>query len=258
MFFGSPLTLLYLLQADNTYRVHLKYTGIINNWPDDGLFRSAYVDTSGQKHYILATQFEHIRARAVFPSFDEPEYKSPFLLHLEHPSDLVAIGNTPVENTTDIGSFPRSFEEYKTFCSAGWQRTTFSVTPPVSSYLTAFAIGNLTKKEAVSVNGTLVRAVDMKRIKHNSLEKVRVFERPGNKGRLDLVLDVAKRTVEWFNKYLNVDYPLSKLDIVGLPQYKGGGMENWGLVTMKSEVTAVDNATDTTDYLAKCVKGERS
>ena len=131
--------------------------------------------------YIIATQFEHIRARAVFPCFDEPIYKTPYILNLVHPSDMVALANTPVESFVDIG--------------AGWTRTTFIPVAPVSSYLVAMAVGDLIHKDAVDANGV----------------QVRVWERPGFEAELDMALYTAVKTVEHFAQYLDEPYPLPKL-----------------------------------------------
>jgi aminopeptidase N len=123
---------------------------------------------------------------------------------------------------------------------------------PVSSYLVALAIGHLVHKDAVDMNGV----------------QVRVWERPGFEADLDMALYTAVKSVEYFAKFLDEPYPLPKLgtrvysgqvksitDILGVPQYKGGGMENWGLITMKSDITHFNNKTQTTNYSALVAKG---
>lgn len=162
-----------------------------------------YYELDGQKTALIASQFESNHAREAFPCIDEPEAKATFDLTVLAPKDETALGNTPVKTKTPRGD--------KT-------ATTFQTTPVMSTYLLAFVYGDLQCREAQTSAGVDVRVWSTK---IHSLES------------LDFGLDVAKRSIEFFDDYFGVPYPLPKADHVALPDFSVGAMENWGLVTYR-------------------------
>ena len=126
------------------YDVTLEFSGTITD-PMHGLY-PCYYERDGEKHELLATQFESHHAREVFPCIDEPEAKATFDLTLETEADVTVLSNTP-EKKMDEGR--RTKEE-------GTKMTQFGTTPRMSTYLLAFVVGELHKTTATSQNGTEV------------------------------------------------------------------------------------------------------
>lgn len=169
-----------------------------------------YFEDKGTKKELLATQFESHHAREVFPCVDEPEAKATFDLTLVTETGVTVLGNMPVSQQETNGSE---------------LTTTFETSPRMSTYLLAFAIGDLIHKETTTKDGVLVR----------------VFASPAQKAEsLDFALDVAKRTIEFFDDYFGVPYPLPKSDHIALPDFSSGAMENWGLITYRETCLLVD------------------
>ncbi|KKU19885.1 MAG: hypothetical protein UX30_C0006G0015 [Candidatus Saccharibacteria bacterium GW2011_GWA2_46_10] len=189
------------------YQVEMAFSGRITD-AMHGIY-PCYFDK--RRKILIATQFESHHAREAFPCIDEPEAKAVFELTLETPKAAV-IGNTPVrkQRTED-----------------GRQKTEFEASPKMSSYLLAFAFGELKYKEAKTKNGITVRT----------------YATPGNHQLLDFALDTATRCVDFFEDYFQTSYPLAKLDLVGLPDFSSGAMENWGLITFRESIFLVDPKT---------------
>src|SRR5690606_38031872 len=148
-------------------------------------------------------------AREVFPCIDEPEAKATFDLKITAPKDEVVLANTPIKNTQTKGNS---------------QIVSFETTPVMSSYLLAFVIGNLKYKQAKTKNGTVVRA----------------FATPDKVDQVDFSLDVAVKCLEFYNEYFAIPYPLEKCDMVALPDFASGAMENWGCITYREQCMLVD------------------
>lgn len=215
------------LQGDLT--IELQFSGKITD-PMHGLY-PCYYEHGGVKKELLATQFESHHAREVFPCIDEPEAKATFDLTLFTEKGVTVLGNMPVS--------AQSEEE-------DWLVTTFETSPRMSSYLLAFIVGELQCKTAKTTNGT----------------EVSVWATPAQKSEsLDFALDSAVRTIEFFNEYFGVPYPLPKSDHVALPDFSSGAMENWGLITYREVVFLVDPQTTSVsirEYAASVIAHELS
>ena len=172
-----------------------------------------YFEHDGVKKQLFATQFESHHAREVFPCVDEPEAKATFDVTLTTTPGITVLGNQPVK----------------------WQRekdeklvTTFETTPRMSSYLLAFVIGDLHKKTALTKRGV----------------EVSVWATPAHTpDTLDFGLDIATRSIDFFEEYFGIDYPLPKSDHVALPDFSSGAMENWGLITYRESCLLADQHT---------------
>lgn len=183
------------------YTVTMEFRGNIT--PDmNGLYPS-YFTYSGEQHTLLATQFESHFARETFPCIDEPAAKASYDLTLITPSGQTVLANTPIKMQV---------------ATEGLTTTTFETTPKMSSYLLAFVIGKLHSKHTKTKNGTEVGVWG-------------TVAQPAES--FDFALDVAKRSVEFFEDYFNIPYPLRKIDHVAIPDFSAGAMENWGLVTYR-------------------------
>ena len=157
----------------------------------------------GERWYAY-TQFESTDARRAFPCFDEPSFKVPFELSIKTPRDMIALANTAETTHRDEGA--------KT-------RFDFAPTPPLPSYLVAFAIGDFDVRSG-STSPVPIRLITVK-----------------GKAQLgDLALDATHAIVDKLGDYFGMKYPFSKLDIVAVPDFAAGAMENPGLVTFREEL----------------------
>lgn len=171
-----------------------------------GLYK---IQPRGENQPLLATQLEAKHAREVFPCIDEPEAKAVFKLTLTIPKGLVAIANTP-EASTEVLKESR--------------RLAFEPTPKMSSYLLAFVVGDIGYQEATTSHGVVLRT----------------YATPSNVEHTGFALEVAGRVLDFYNDYFDIPYPLPKLDLVALPDFAAGAMENWGLVTFREELLLLD------------------
>ena len=169
-----------------------------------------YFTHDGVKKQLFATQFESHHAREVFPCVDEPAAKAEYDLTLITRPGITVLGNMPVKSEEENGDS---------------LTTTFEKTPRMSSYLLAFVIGELHKKSARTKSGV----------------EVNVWATPAqNENTLDFALDIATRSIDFYDEYFGVKYPLPKSDHVALPDFSSGAMENWGLITYRESCLLAD------------------
>lgn len=176
-----------------------------------GIYPS-YYSVDGVKKEVLATQFESHFAREAFPSIDEPEAKATF--------DL-AIKFDQVEGDLVISNMPEANVQLRQDTGV-W---TFETTPRMSSYLLAFALGDLQAKKGQTKNGTEVGIFATKAHKPSSL---------------DFALDIVVRVIDFYEDYYGVAYPIPHSYHLALPDFSAGAMENWGLVTYREIYLIVD------------------
>lgn len=183
----------------------------------------------GEDKKLIATQFESHHAREVFPCIDEPEAKATFNLVLDTPDSGTVLANTPAESEVTDGK--------------GRRRTYFETTPIMSTYLLAFACGDIGYKQAATARGTLVRA----------------FATPDNVKHTGFALETAVKCLEFYEDYFGIPYPLAKCDMIALPDFASGAMENWGLITYREQCMLVDpknTSIATKQYVAMVVAHE--
>eukprot|EP01135_Chromosphaera_perkinsii_P006364 Nk52_evm93s485 gene=Nk52_evmTU93s485 len=171
-----------------------------------GLYRSKYTNTKGESCYMATTQFEATDARRAFPCWDEPLLKATFSLALDVHNDFTALSNMPVVSE---GPVPGGESSHK--------RIVFDKTPIMSTYLLAFCVGEFEYVEGETKEGVLIR----------------VYCTPGQKDKCDLSLQTAIHSLSFYGNYFDIHYPLPKLDMIGIPDFAAGAMENWGLVTYR-------------------------
>ncbi|CAM3560775.1 aminopeptidase N [Streptococcus sanguinis SK1 = NCTC 7863] len=198
------------LEAAGPVVMTITYTGKITD-NMTGIYPSYYT-VDGVKKEIISTQFESHFAREAFPSVDEPEAKATFDLALKFDQEEgeLALSNMPeidVENRKATGV---------------WK---FETTPRMSSYLLAFAAGDMQGITAKTKNGTLVGVYATKAHPASNLE---------------FALDIAVRCIEFYEEYYGVKYPIPQSLHVALPDFSAGAMENWGLVTYREIYLLVD------------------
>jgi len=185
----------------------ISYTGILNNE-----LRGFYLSKTARRNYAV-TQFEPTDARRAFPSFDEPAFKASYDVSLVIDSADTAISNSPIEADTPGPS-------------AGKHTLKFFTTPKMSTYLVAFLVGDF-QCTAGESDGVAIR----------------VCSTPDKVALTPYGVDVAKYVLHYYNNYFGIPYPLKKLDLIGLPDFEAGAMENFGAITYRETDLLLDPRT---------------
>lgn len=185
----------------------VKYSGILN-----GALRGFYLSRTARRNYAV-TQFESTDARRAFPSFDEPAFKATFDISLVVDKDDTGISNGPIVSDT-----PGPGEDKHTL--------KFLTTPKMSTYLVAFLIGDF-KCSSGEQDGVAIRTCST----------------PDKVGLTPYGVEVAKYVLHYYNTYFGIPYPLKKLDLVGLPDFEAGAMENFGAITYRETALLIDPKT---------------
>ncbi|HXV36679.1 MAG TPA: M1 family metallopeptidase [Myxococcota bacterium] len=168
----------------------------------------------GKRRYAF-TQLEAADARKFFPCFDEPSLKSRFALSVTTRSDNAVLSNSRV----------RRVERH-----AGGRKTVhFAETPPLSTYLVALAVGDLEASKPVALGPT----------------QIRVWHTPGKRRQTAFALEAARECLERLESYFGLPYPYSKLDLVAVPDFEFGAMENAGAVFFRETLLLIDPQTAT-------------
>ena len=191
--------------------INVTYTGILNDE-----MRGLYLGKDDKGRKYAATQFEATDARRAFPSFDEPDYKATFDITAVADKGQVAISNYKIASDTP---------------GPGDKHTVkFATTAKMSAYLAALVVGNFEYIEG-SVDGI----------------PIRVYSTPGKKEMGKFALDAAEHIVGYYDKYFGIKYPYGKLDLVGLPDFSAGAMENIGCITFREVILLIDEKQGSID-----------
>ncbi|KAI9303817.1 aminopeptidase [Cunninghamella echinulata] len=205
----ASLTFSDSIKAQKKAVLDIKFEGILNDQMV-GFYRSSYKDSEGNTKYLATTQFEPTDARRSFPCWDEPSLKATYDITLVVPTELTALSNMNVI----------SEEPYK---EDGWKQVKFATTPLMSTYLVAYIVGPFEYIEAYTSG------------EHNGRPiQTRVYTLPGASEQGRLALNVAIQALEFFAEQFGEPYPLPKMDMVAIPDFESGAMENWGLVTYRT------------------------
>ncbi len=187
--------------------VKVTYRGILND-----KLRGFYLSKANGRAYAVS-QMEATDARRAFPSFDEPAQKATFDISLTVPSGDTAISNGRVVSDTP-GPDP------------GTHTLRFATTPKMSTYLVALLVGDFVCREGAA-DGTTIR----------------VCATPDKRELTAFALEAAEFELAFFNKFFGIPYPYGKLDIIGIPDFSAGAMENAGAITFRERLLLVDEAT---------------
>ncbi|HET6218552.1 MAG TPA: M1 family metallopeptidase [Acidobacteriaceae bacterium] len=185
----------------------IEYSGILN-----GDLRGFYLSRTAKRNYAV-TQFEPTDARRAFPSFDEPAYKATFDVSLIVPQGDTAIGNTNIVSDT-----PGPI--------AGEHTITFARTPKMSTYLVAFLVGDFKCLSGES-DGVPIRACA-------TPDKVQLAQ---------FALSGAEFFLHYYDDYFGIKYPMPKLDMIAIPDFEAGAMENFGAITYRETAMLVNEKT---------------
>ena len=187
--------------------LRIVFTGILNNE-----LRGFYLSKTARRNYAV-TQFEATDARRAFPCFDEPAFKAAYDVTLVVDSGDTAISNNPIESDTPGPS-------------AGKHTLRFFTTPRMSTYLLAFLVGDFECSKGSS-DGVAIR----------------VCSTPDKVAFTPYGVDVAKYMLHYYNNYFGIPYPLKKLDLIALPDFEAGAMENFGAITYRETDLLIDSKT---------------
>ncbi|HVB51063.1 MAG TPA: M1 family metallopeptidase [Acidimicrobiales bacterium] len=190
----------------------VSFRGVLNDQLR-GFYRSTFEDAQGRTHVIATTQFATTDARRAFPCWDDPAVKSTYQLTLEVPESLAGFANTRELSTRSIGE--------------GYREVTFAESMIMSTYLVAFVVGDFEASSETAVAGTTLR----------------VIYPIGNAHLIDWAREAAVHALEFFSNYFAIPYPGDKVDLIAIPDFAAGAMENLGLITFRETDLLIDPAS---------------
>uniref|UniRef100_A0A2K6JQA0 Leucyl-cystinyl aminopeptidase n=1 Tax=Rhinopithecus bieti TaxID=61621 RepID=A0A2K6JQA0_RHIBE len=199
------------LLAGHNYTLKIEFSANISS-SYYGFYGFSYTDESNEKKYFAATQFEPLAARSAFPCFDEPAFKATFIIRIIRDEQYTALSNMPKKSSVVLED--------------GLVQDEFSESVKMSTYLVAFIVGEM-KNLSQDINGTLVS----------------IYAVPEKIGQVQYALETTVKLLEFYQNYFEIQYPLKKLDLVAIPDFEAGAMENWGLLTFREETLLYDNNT---------------
>ncbi|XP_041766719.1 uncharacterized protein LOC121590789 [Anopheles merus] len=197
------------LQTGEQYKIAISFQNNIGT-ELKGLYRSSYL-AGNTTRYLATTHFESTYARSVFPCYDEPSYKATFNVKIRHRSEYRALSNMPAINSVTVGDYTE---------------TTFDTTPLMSTYLLAFVIS------------------DFKTLSHES-DRFRVFAAESKVAHTGYALEFLGNSLRTLENFFGRQYQLPKVDLIAIPDFAMGAMENWGLITFREQYLIYEEGVTT-------------
>jgi len=197
--------------ASGEWKLRIKFRGILND-KLHGFYRSQYTDSAGKAHTVATTQFEATDARRAFPCWDEPALKAVYKVTLVIDENLTAVSNAGIEQERRLGS--------------GKKEVVFKDTMKMSTYLLAFIVGEFEATGVVDA-GTPLRVVHV----------------PGKRELTGWAKQIGAFSLKFFAGYYGIPYPGDKLDLIAIPDFAAGAMENLGAITFRETALLVDDST---------------
>ncbi len=194
--------------------INLSFTGTLND-KLRGFYRSTFTDGNGNVQTIATTQMQSTDCRRAFPCFDEPDFKATFSIDITCDANLTAVSNGKEIRREELPN--------------NQVRVWFAETMKMSTYLVAFVVGPLEATEPVMVGSI----------------PLRVLHVPGKAHLTDFALRVGAFCIDWFQNYYGIPYPSDKCDLLALPDFAAGAMENLGCITFREVLLLVDPETST-------------
>ena len=192
-----------------SWTLRCSFRGILND-KLEGFYRSTFKDGDGSERVLATTQFEDTHARQAFPCWDEPDLKATFAVTLVVPEGVLALSNESEVSNEPTGD--------------GRRRITYAESMKMSTYLVAFVVGPLGITEPVAAGRT----------------PLRIAYPPGKETLTDFGLESGAFALGYFADYYGIDYPAGKLDLVAIPDFAAGAMENLGCITFRETALLVD------------------
>ena len=197
------------------WELQITYSGILND-KLHGFYRSTYKDLDGREKTLASTQFESTDARRAFPCWDEPASKAVFQVTLVVDQSLTAISNARVLRETPLSG-------------TGKKEVVFADTIKMSTYLVAFIVGEFEGADPVMVGNA----------------PLRVWAVPGKGHLAKLAQEIGAFSLAFFSRYYDIAYPGDKLDLIAIPDFASGAMENLGAITFRETALLVDEGKAT-------------
>ncbi|XP_061115379.1 endoplasmic reticulum aminopeptidase 2-like [Conger conger] len=206
------LLLPYQLQEGRKYQLHIEFQASLAD-DFDGFYKSTYMTRDGEKRVLAATDFEPTAARMAFPCFDEPLFKATFSIKIRRERRHIALSNMPRIQTVEHED--------------GLVEDIFDKSVRMSTYLVAFVVSDFRSVSATTSSGV----------------KVSVYAIPEKLNQTHYALEVAVKLLEFYEVYFNISFPLPKQDLIAIPDFMSGAMENWGLITYRETALLYDPHT---------------
>lgn len=212
--FGGPV-----LKAGQKARLSHRFTGKLGDGMA-GFYRSSWKDKDGTEHWMAVTQMESTDARRAFPCFDEPALKATFAITLVADHNMTCLSNMDVASEAEVESQVMKGKR---------KAVAFNRTPLMSTYLVACVVGELQVYET-----------------NKFRLPVRTYCTPDeNIQHLVYATELAAETLEFYEREFDIPYPLPKMDMIAVPDFAAGAMENWGLMTYRNAFILLDDKTST-------------
>uniref|UniRef100_A0A1W7RAL3 Aminopeptidase n=1 Tax=Hadrurus spadix TaxID=141984 RepID=A0A1W7RAL3_9SCOR len=195
----------------------------------EGFYISSYKTSAGEKRYLATTHFEATSARSAFPCFDEPAMKSTFQLSMVHSPEHNAYFNSELIQTVPYDN--------------GLKLSEFKRTVQMSTYLVAFIVCDFKSTNRINEDGIMVR----------------VLAPEEHLSRTYFALETASKILFYYHQFFNISYPLPKLDMIAVPDFGPGAMENWGLVTYRMTTilfNADESSAESQEHVATVIAHE--
>ncbi|CAN9513288.1 unnamed protein product [Ophioblennius macclurei] len=183
-----------------------------------GFYKSTYTTKAGETRVLASTHFEPTSARMAFPCFDEPTFKANFSVWIRRTPDYIALSNMPIVKTVEL--------------SDGLLEDQFAPSVQMSTYLVAFVICDFKSVTAKTSSGV----------------EVSIYAAPEKISQADYALEVAVKMLDFYDEYFNIPYPLPKQDLIAIPDFQSGAMENWGLTTYRETSLLFDPTTSSVSH----------
>ncbi|XP_047132820.1 endoplasmic reticulum aminopeptidase 1 isoform X2 [Hydra vulgaris] len=190
------------LEVGKQYTLFIRFNGRLSNGLE-GFYKSSYTTSKGEKRYLATTHFEATQARAAFPCFDEPALKALFEIIMVREPQHTALSNMPIVKTINR--------------TDGLKEDHFQQSLMMSTYLVAFVVCDYGYKSAKTSRGI----------------EVKVWAPKEQIEQANFAIYAAPKVLDYYETFFQVNFPLPKQDLIAIPDFAAGAMENWGLITYR-------------------------
>lgn len=204
------------LRPGSKYILSMHFIGLLNDMMK-GFYRSSYRHADGTEARLAATQFQAVHTRRAFPCFDEPGLKATFEVHLARQNNMTSLSNMPINQTLPMAD------------QKDWVWDQYQTTVPMSTYLLAFVVSDFVYLNSTTKGGALFRTW----ARESAVDQAKYSNR------------IGPAILDHFEVYFNQSYPLPKQDMIAIPDFSAGAMENWGLITYRETALLYDPAVST-------------